>query len=451
MAIPVPRVLVAVALCAACESQAEQDPYGRDAAARGEPVQAIYSEDLTDPWNRLFSAMFTRTVRHRRTSEFPDAGPFQALGENEFRRFPVSTRVFDRLEDGDRAAMPFYPSFIQLLDAPQAITAERLSAFRQLLTEALADSRPRSTVDRALMQMDLWAVFDRLSPMDPGMPTRSRDLDRAIASVMPLLARMIARLALTPQEMAGLPDHYAAARKTIDLPDLFSPDSGWLEIVWLDTRMHDLDAAFRQATRVFVRPSPSADDTASRLSDLRGFGSSDLSSRGDKNAARRRAEAALLQIDAVALAMQMLAIDSTAEVVPTPFFSTLQIRTFDRTGAATASEHELSRRLLRTAPHSSFRTSRDPDAAYVPSAGNDFGFASPHIGTVREPILGTLRTRCSACHGVARDLGTFSMLFTGAAPDVRVLPQPNQTRALFVSEKKKRRNDLRRLRALWSP
>jgi hypothetical protein len=57
----------------------------------------------------------------------------------------------------------------------------------------------------------------------------------------------------------------------------------------------------------------------------------DLSNRGDKNAARRRAEAALLQIDAVALAMQMLAIDSTAEVVPTPFFSTASLEFQDLT------------------------------------------------------------------------------------------------------------------------
>ena len=84
-----------------------------------------------------------------------------------------------------------------------------------------------------------------------------------------------------------------------------------------------------------------------------------------------------------------------------------------------AAEHEVSRKaMLGLERTGGVRTFRGADLAYLPSAGNDYGFASPQLSPVREPILGTLDTRCAACHGAGRHLFTFSL--TGARGDRRV-------------------------------
>lgn len=411
--LPVALVLAAVTT-AACQAVATQ-----------EPVQPVYSEDTNDPWNRLFSLMFTRTVRHRKTSEFADAGPFKQLGDNDLRLFPVSTRTFDRFEHGDRAIAPFYPSsdFLYLPRTPPPLTDPRLEGLAGALTAALEDSRPRTPIDRVLMQHDVWAVFDRLRPGDRRLP---------------LLARMIAKIALSREEIATLPDQYARARIALGLPDLFGGESPWQEIVWFDRRSHDNDTAFRQATRVFVLPRESVTDRRAFVDDLRLPGTGPL-----------------LQVAGATLVMQILTIDRGGDIVPTPLVYTVQTRMFATDGAGqpatVPAEHELSRRLLRTQTEKGgLQTFSAHDPAYTASSGNDYGFASPHLGSVREPILGTLATRCTSCHGQGPHLFTFSVVSRDLAAPVRVLEHPNQDRARYVAAQKKTREDFKRLRALWN-
>jgi len=162
---------------------------------------------------------------------------------------------------------------------------------------------------------------------------------------------------------------------------------------------------------------------------------------------------ALAKLTGAALVMQMLTIDKSGDVVPTPLVYTVQTRMFttgkDGKPATIAAEHELSRRLMRTqSDQGGLRTFVGTEPAYLPSAGNDYGFASPQLSPVREPILGTLSSRCAACHGLGPHLFTFSMHFKEPAP-VRVLEQPNQERAGYAAAEKKTREDYKRLRALW--
>jgi hypothetical protein len=423
------RVVVLAIAVAACSRVSTQ-----------EPVQLIYSDDAADPWNRLFSIMFTRSVVHRKTSEFGDAGPFTKLGENDFRLFAVSMRTFERFEDGDRAITPFYPSLDYLYQSPRGASRPpfndgRLEPFARVLQEAFADTRPRTPVARVLMQADLWAVFDRLTPGDPRLAP---------------LARMIAKLALSRGEIAALPDQYALARRSLDLPDLFSPGSAWHEIVWFDHRMHDRDVGFRQATRVFLRADGAVAHPRGLFDQLRHIAAfmEPPHSRSHEGGVH-----ALERISGAALAMQLLTIDTGGDIVPTPLFQTVQIRSFpagpDGRKTTVAMEHELSRAGARTLERTGgMRTFRGTDPAYVPAAGNDYGFASPQLSPVREPILGTLDTRCAACHGRGSHLFTFSVHAKEMAP-VRVLPQPNADRARYVVEQKKTREDYKRLRALF--
>jgi hypothetical protein len=377
--------------------------------------------------------MFTRTVVHRKTSQFTDAGPFQSLGENGVTQLPVSTRSFHRFEDGDRAVAPFYPSLDYLHQSPGSLRDPLLEPFGRVLQEAIADTRPRSPVARVLMQSDLWAVFDRLGPSSP---------------YVPVLARMIGNLALSSDEITALPDHFAHALRAGMLPDLLSPRSRWQEIVWFDSRVHDREAGFRQATRVFLLSRGAVTDRQAAINELR------LQTTGphrpESADSEARAQRAFDQVDGAALAMQLLTIDTRGEVVPTPFFYTVQVRFFPEGKRTTvAEEHELSRKaMLALERTGGVRTFRGADPAYLPGAGNDYGFASPQLSPFREPILGTRDSRCAVCHGAGPNLSTFSLTHAREDRPVRMLAQPNQDRARYVAEQKKTREDFKRLRAL---
>src|SRR4051794_9129997 len=76
-------------------------------------VLPIYSEDPADPWNRIFAALFTRTVRVSMTDAYPEARPFLDIPLLVSGRIvKTSTRTFERFEDGDRALEALYPSFL---------------------------------------------------------------------------------------------------------------------------------------------------------------------------------------------------------------------------------------------------------------------------------------------------------------------------------------------------
>jgi hypothetical protein len=92
-------------------------------------------------------------------------------------------------------------------------------------------------------------------------------------------------------------------------------------------------------------------------------------------------------------------------------------------GLSTVAQYELSRKLLLADPSSSGFIRLDAEQpAYLPSAGNDYTFASPTLGdkTIGAAILGNLRRRCQSCHGVdATSLFTFEI-----ASDPRQSPRP---------------------------
>src|SRR5713226_1002874 len=77
-------------------------------SSAGRPVAdeplPIYARDPRDAWNRIFQQLFTRTVRTRVSEEFGQGAPFTTPAYRPFpARLRVSTRLFERFEDGDRA------------------------------------------------------------------------------------------------------------------------------------------------------------------------------------------------------------------------------------------------------------------------------------------------------------------------------------------------------------
>jgi hypothetical protein len=155
-----------------------------------------------------------------------------------------------------------------------------------LLDEFLRTHAERQITDpvkRAILQRDLWAVFDWASqPDQPELPHQPGRHD-----LMAKLAPIIRRLALSPDELAQLPDTYARALQNHEfsvvydraspnqafLPtDLFDPRGPWVCLGApghdLAAPVHDLSFTARSMFLVFARLPGGRDATLSYFKHL---------------------------------------------------------------------------------------------------------------------------------------------------------------------------------------
>src|SRR5207237_1718300 len=91
---------------------------------------------------------------------------------------------------------------------------EGLDAFGSARSETLI----ADPVKRAMMQRDLWAVFDMLAQDWTGYEAERLELERR-------LAPLIQRLALTKSEIESLPDNYQGAVRSHAYAPAYQPDS----------------------------------------------------------------------------------------------------------------------------------------------------------------------------------------------------------------------------------
>jgi hypothetical protein len=415
-------------------------PDHRAGALEKDEPQAVYAADPDDPWNRIFYCLFTRTVRPRLSADFPEGEPF---GRIEVRELHVSNRLFERIEGGDRAIDPFYPShFVRYGQAPfERWVGPRYARLKQALDDALHERADRSPLARALMQADVWAAFDRLFAYEA---QRREDGERR-EEILSLLGRLVRKLALTPEEIKALPDNYAAAKGRHHLPDLFAADGGWLEVRWSPDRLHEEFADYRRVARVFVKPASQPADKPAFLDGL------------------RRAGNVADKLDGVALVTQNLLIDTGGKVTATPLTYEVQVRRFvkgqdGKAARAEVRQYEVRRRLLLGDPESGgFEAVGGTAPAYLAGGGNDFDFASDsHSSDGQQPVLVRLETRCTACHG--KDAGAvFTFEFqppplerpVAAAPPVALLKTSENAHARHVVERKAGRKDFKVLQEQW--
>ena len=413
--------------------------------ARLEP-RSIYARDRNDPWNLVFHLLFDRAIRSQLVA--PGAVIFGGMDE----RLRLSDRHLTRIEDGDRAVEPLYPSWLWmgsgLFDTSpqgswQILRDPRFNQFVAGLKEVETSATSRPPLARALMQADLWAVYDMFHATSRFASTYDRDVDPAQLSsrrdeLLVRLAATIRALALTRSEISALPDNYASAARAGTVPDVFNPRAGWIEIQWLPERMHDRVAQFRRVARVFLQPAHPPADEAAFL-----------------NRFREEGGAYITDLSAAALVTENLLVASDGTVVPSPITFDVQIRRLakhDSTTDSNVEEHELSRRLLLANPASGGFVRFDANApAYLPMAGNDLSFA-----TLRRPdsesVLGSLGDRCTACHGPgAGKLFTFSVTRgpDWVPPPVQRLDPSTNARAHVVADAKQTRGDFTSLQKEW--
>ena len=308
----------------------------------------LYDQDPGHPWNRLHAALLADEV------PATDADAFLwGVGDEELAKRTLS----------------------DFLDAD-------------------ADRRVETPIARALLQRDLWAVFDRTDPV------KSRRLKA-------MLAAAIKRLALTAEQIEALP----AADADGDVGPLLAGEGPWVglrDTSWgrdgLLTPAHEEVVAHRSAFSVHLALPDGRDGTLAYLEQLR---AGVWLVPSDDGVLRLDPDAPQVPVGTrVALVRRALLVDVTGEPVVSPLVEKVQIREFDHIvpdyGIASPvppqsfAVHSMDRRALLAGSITALRPV-DPEESIV-----NF-FANRYMGraTLVPAALG-----CAGCHGGA---GIFSV------------------------------------------
>lgn len=280
------------------------------------PPKPVYHSERGHLWNRVHAAFYTRTG--------PDDRPYGT----------------DRLEP------LLWTDSGYLLDgksADRAVTA--LAEFIREKGETLIDD----PMKRAVLQRDLWLVFNWLAKDRDAI-----DQDPARKRLGVLLAKVVRRLALTPEQVAKLPDNYAAAvaskrfadrfdpvkpERSYLPPDLFKPDGPWVCVGRTDGPVaprHLDESASNRFTNstflVFLKLPGGRDATLDFVKRLKEFDKPLLLPNSDEKDRLRYPylpNPALPQFPKgteVALVRRALLIDSSRRVVASPLTESVQLR-----------------------------------------------------------------------------------------------------------------------------
>ena len=430
--------LVAMQISQTAGRPADETPPALRLAASAD---AIYTKNPNDSWNRIFYYLFSRRVMTHLTSDFPEGAPFRDLeGLLESTPMQVSTRTFERVERGDRAIDPLYPSFLTDEGARVVLQGPNYVGFRAALDAALQDNAQRSTVARAIMQNDLWSAHDMIYKYRHYKLQGEAELAEHRVEVLERLGHLIQKVALRSEEIRSLADNYAIAKKKAALPDLFKKNGGWVEIQWFPRRLHDEAVGYRRVTRVFLKPAHVPGNIQEFLNDF-----------------RRDGNDASAKLDGVALIVQLLLIDEQGRAQTTGITTDVQFRLFERTKGGDFQRtrvgiYELSRKqILNQLESGGLSQQREGEPAYLPSAGNDYTFASTQraAGGPATPLVVKARSRCAFCHGDSdlRHVMTFSMNVVPGEnlPAVRRLDPAADEAARFVISQKTTRDDWKSL------
>jgi hypothetical protein len=249
---------------------------------------------------------------------------------------------------------------------------------------------------RAVLQRDLWLVFNWLARNQDRI---DRDSSRERLGVP--VSRVIRRLALTPDQIAKLPDNYAEAVKSGRFtkgydpnqpdkpylpPDLFSADGPWVCVGRKDGPV---------AQQHVAEPNPFTNSAF--LVFLRMPGGRDAALRFLKE------DRALPTGAEVVLMRRALLIASTGEVSPTNLTESIQVRVYGE-GEQHFEEFRVSRRLLFAG--------KQGGLVVVGESERDFktGFASFAHDQFEEPLVGqpldvrrvAIKNECRGCHAPDR-------------------------------------------------
>ena len=327
------------------------------------PSGAIYHADPKHLWNRLHEALFVRVG--------PDG------------------RTYGR----DRIEPLLWPESKHLLvggSHDRAIAL--LNEFADKQGEKLIDD----PLKRAALQRDLWLVFNWLARNKDSIDKGSSRERLGVP-----VSQAIRRLALTPDQIAKLPDNYADAVKSGRFakgydskqrdkpylpPDLFSADGPWVCVGRKDRPVAQQHVAetfpFTNSAFLVFLKMPQGRDAALKL-------------LKENRALPAGAEVVLMR--------RALLIASTREVSPTNLTESIQVRVYGESGQH-FEEFRLSRRHLFAGEQGGL--------VAVGESERDFktGFASHPHDQFEEPLVSQpldvrrrdIKNECRGCHAPDR-------------------------------------------------
>ena len=420
--------------------------------AQGSPGWRVYDSDPGHVWNRLYRSLYLRT-----------AGGGTEYGRDEL----------DPLLWGTTAHLLGGESYVQA----SACLGEFLDArAERLVTDPLK---------RAMLQRDLWAVFDWTAQRSDRPTPEASELRRRLATA-------IRRLALTRAQIESLPETYDKAvaagafapgydprdpEAPFLPPDLFRPGGPWVPVGVGDVPTapsHVFGSSGRSIFRVLISLPQGREATLAYLKSVAEFPKPWVRDR--RNRADVRPNPRLPQFPAgtrLALVRQMLVIDERGEPTPTGVTESVQIRLhraipseilegFDGSrDTARASlavcEFRLSRALLFAGAAGGLRAvARDEkEFPLFQSHGVDLfelqGGAREPVELHLRPVLGS----CSTCHfrpGIHSVLSRMPDIVQLRVRDVRrdLAPAPDYVREADVTRAwKLGQESWRLLRELW--
>jgi hypothetical protein len=316
------------------------------------PHVTVYDPDPAHLWNRLHDALYVRL-----DGQGPDdPGELDAY---LWQRHPYR-------EKGEP-----YQRAVKVLD--EFITARG----DRLITD------PRK---RALLQRDLWVLFDTAARERPTVVPdagAAADLARRVAQILP-------RLALTADQIKGLPDNFAEAVAARVFPNwmeagrLWSDDGPWVLLGAEDqqpvARTHVEFFGGRSAFFVFLRLAEGRAQTLKYVTQLRTNGTAPKLDGGA----------------AFALVRQLQLFDDHGRILLTPITESVQVRGFGN------HKFKLNRQALADGKPSLVALGEaDRERAFLTLLGRNTGAA-------RIPVLAT----CAQCHP-PDTLESYTRLFSG--------------------------------------
>lgn len=399
-----------LAVIAICDVDAE-DEDAKEAQETSHLTSNVYSDDEQHLWNRLHRTIFVRSGRDRRKYGLDRVDPLLWRESTHLLKRRSHQQVIELLD--------------QLLETEQAPD----------MSDPLA---------RAMMQRDLWAVFDWSAKAVDASRGSRQQLQRR-------LAMAIRQLALTGEHIQELPDTYAAIvsaghfaqqfdpqhpQEPFLPPDLFSSDGPWICVGREDGPVairHVAEDLSRSVFLVFLGLPGGRQATL------------DYWQRVTESSAKSLPQFPVgTQTALIRLAML---IDADDRIVPTRLVETVQLRverSEENPGGASFFEFQLSRTSL-LAEGSGLRA--------VEPSERDFrtGFMTHGVDPIeRDSNAGFVMRSCVQCH---REPGgrSFNSLRFGES-DGRVLLKQTSPDEIVQSHLgvKQERPDWRLLQRFWN-
>jgi hypothetical protein len=266
----------------------------------------VYDPNPQQIWNRLFSILFIR--KHKG----------ETYGVDELDPLLWTDTQFLLSEPSHGSALLILDEFL----------------------EAKGQNQIHDAVKKAVLEHDLWAVFDWSALTNTDHPEQRRELQIRLAEVM-------RRIALSKNEIASLPDNYKAAVESREFaqqydqghrdraflpPDLFQAEGDWVCIIGSlgapVAKLHTMTFSGRSRFIEFIRLPQGRKATLDYLHALRDYPDPwGRRTMGDKMDSSR----AVPQFPAgteLALVRQMNLFDHDGSLVSAPITESVQIRVF---------------------------------------------------------------------------------------------------------------------------